>query len=371
MSVSTYLSDVKRHRREIEKQQANRAAADKKVADADAAALKLEQDAARTKQASTRSSKLSRAASKRTEANKARDASAKASKALADAQKKLFESERKLADAQAKEQSRQAAKDQRQRERDEHRRAAQERRQRERAERERAAATSANEAELAVLRAQQASLTARIDAEPWATAPKQISVLFVAASPDGQHPLRLDREVGHIQRRFRETKERDSIRFSWRLAARSAELVQYLNEDEPDIVHFSGHSDAHGLAFEDANGRTKVLDAAQLSNLLTISSDHIRLAVFNSCDSSSHAEAACEFIDAAIGMEQSITDSSATIFAAQFYNPLGFGHSLRKAFDQARVQVEIETGALSGNPQLFVAPGLAADEIYLVAPPAS
>ena len=301
MSVSTYESEVKRHRREIEKQQANRAAADKKVVNAEAAALKLEQEAAGTKQDSTRSSKLSRAASKRNEANKAREATAKASKA--EAQKKLFESERKLAEAQGNELSRQAAKDQRQRERDEQRRAAQERQQRERAERERAAATSAHQAELAALRAQQASLTARIDPKPWATAPKQISVLFVAASPDGQHPLRLDREV--------------------------------------------------------------------LSNLLTISSDHIRLTVFSSCESSSHAEAAREFIDAAIGMEQSITDNSAMIFAAQFYNSLGFGHSLQKACDQARVQVQIETGAVSGNPQLFVAPGLSPDQIYLVAPPAT
>ena len=83
VSVSTYESEVKRHRREIEKQQANRAAADKKVVNAEAAALKLEQEAAGTKQDSTRSSKLSRAASKRNEANKAREATAKASKAEA------------------------------------------------------------------------------------------------------------------------------------------------------------------------------------------------------------------------------------------------------------------------------------------------
>jgi hypothetical protein len=47
VSGSTYESEVKRHRREIEKQQANRAAADEKVANAEAAAPKRPSDGLR------------------------------------------------------------------------------------------------------------------------------------------------------------------------------------------------------------------------------------------------------------------------------------------------------------------------------------
>jgi hypothetical protein len=112
----------------------------------------------------------------------------------------------------------------------------------------------------------------------------------------------------------------------------------------------------------------KVLDNGQLASLLSVASDRIRLAIFNSCESSAQAELATSFIDAAIGMEQPIGDTSAKIFAAQFYNSLGFGYSLQKAFDQARAQLKIETGGVSGNPQLFVADGLDASDIYLVAP---
>lgn len=350
MSSSLYEGQAKRARAEIEKQQGKRAAADKKVATAEAAASKYERDAARASSASMAQSKLRQAESKRKDAGKAREDATKASKALADAQKKLFDAEGKLSAARAKEQRSQAQQEERDRKRAE-------RRQRE------------QEAELARLRAGHADLESQLAAKPWATAPEEITVLFIAASPEDQAPLRLDQEVAEIQRRLRMADHRDSIEFAWRPAARTIELMQYLNEHKPHVVQFSGHSDQHGLAFEDADGLTKALDSAQLSSLLTVASDRIRLAIFNSCESSAHAEAACDFIDAAIGMEQSVGDTSAKIFAAQFYNSLGFGHSLQKAFDQARAQLEIETGGVSGNPQLFVAAGLDANEIHLVAPP--
>jgi hypothetical protein len=349
-----YEGQVKRYRGEIEKQQSSRAAAERKAASAQAAAVKLEQEAGKTKSESMVRSKLQRAASKHKEAGKEREAAAKASKALADAQKKLHEAERKLAAARAKE--------------DDKRRREQERadRRREQEERRRAA-------EIASLQGDHAALAAHIASEPWADAPAEVTVLFVAADPDrddGEPPLRLDREVAEIQRRLRMSEYRDSVRFAWRLAARSAELMQHLNEDRPHIVHFSGHSNRHGLVFEDSDGRPRLLSNGQLANLLNVTSDRIRLAMFNSCESSDQAETATAYIDAAIGMEQTIGDTSAKIFAAQFYNSLGFGHSLQKAFDQALVQLEIETGGRSGNPQLYVAPGLDTGEMYLVAPPA-
>jgi hypothetical protein len=349
-----YEGQVKRQRTEIERHQGTRAAAEKKAAAAETAALKLDQDTARTKSSSLASSYQKRAAAKRSEASKARESAAKASEAVADAQKKLHEAERKLSDARTKGHSARAAKDKRAQALIDRRRATTER---------------AQEAELHALRSGHAALTARLDAEPWANAPDEITVLFVAASPEDQAPLRLDKEVREVQHRLRLSEHRESVRFVYRLAVRSADLMQYLNEDRPHIVHFSGHGSQHGLALEDADGHTRTLDNAQLSSLISVTSDRIRLALFNSCESSAQAEAACDYIDAAIGMEQSIGDESAKIFAAQFYNSLGFGHSLQKAFDQARVQVKVETGAVSGSPSLFVAPGLDASQLYLVAPP--
>jgi hypothetical protein len=63
-------------------------------------------------------------------------------------------------------------------------------------------------------------------------------------------------------------------------------------------------------------------------------------------------------LPAAVGMNQSIEDEAARVFAGQLYNSLGFGQSLGLAFKQAKLQVELTLGALSGQPELFVADGV-------------
>lgn len=67
-------------------------------------------------------------------------------------------------------------------------------------------------------------------------------------------------------------------------------------------------------------------------------------------------------------MEQTIEDESARVFAGQLYNSLGFGFSLGLAFKQARQQVALTFGAISGAPTLVVADGLDADELVIVSP---
>jgi CHAT domain-containing protein len=196
-------------------------------------------------------------------------------------------------------------------------------------------------------------------------------VLFIAASPEDQPPLRLDREVREIQQRVRVSEHRDAVQFELRLATRTTDLLQALNEVKPEVVHFSGHGTQDALVFEDADGSTRPLTNADLAQLLRISSERIRLAIFNSCDSASQAAIACEHIDAAIGMDEPVDDAAAKTFAGQFYNSIGFGKSLAEAFEQARLQVKLATGTESGAPQLHAAPGIIPAEIFLVRPPAA
>jgi hypothetical protein len=68
------------------------------------------------------------------------------------------------------------------------------------------------------------------------------------------------------------------------------------------------------------------------------------------------------------GMDEPVGDEAAKVFAAQFYNALAFGKSLRDAFEQAKLQVVLATGSPSGTPQLHTAPGLDAADVYLVRP---
>lgn len=205
-------------------------------------------------------------------------------------------------------------------------------------------------------------------AAPWEQTPETITVLFIGSSPEDQDGLRIDKEVREIQQKVRLADHRDSLRFEYAVAAQPADLLQRLNEVKPDIVHFSGHSGAAGLAMEDNDGFTRVLTTGELATLLSVSSRRIRLAVFNSCESAEHAAAALGHLDAAIGMEQSIGDAAAQSFAGQLYSSIAFGLPLSKAFGQAVLQVRLVLGEGSGEPQLYIADGLEGDELVLVRP---
>jgi CHAT domain len=365
MSVSLYEQAVRSAQREIERQRKKQTDETKAANKADAEALRYERDAERTSSTSTARMKLDNARRKRDAAQKCREKAAAALTALGKAETDLASAKTKLDQARAKEQKRQQDKEDRARQQAERRRQERERQ----AERERQRRESEQQRELASLRSQVAQTQASVAAAPWANAPERVTVLFVAASPEDQEPLRLGQEVREIQHRVRESAHRDQVDFEWRPAARVTDLMQMLLEVRPHIVHFSGHGSQGALAFEDADGMTKPLTNDQLAALLHATSDRIRLAVFNSCDSAEQAQYATLHLDAAIGMNEPVEDEAAKVFAGQFYNSLGFGQSLAQAFEQAHVHVELRTGSSSGEPKLYTAGGVDPAELYLVAPP--
>lgn len=78
--------------------------------------------------------------------------------------------------------------------------------------------------------------------------------------------------------------------------------------------------------------------------------------------------AVVEHVDAAIGMNTSIGDDAARVFAAQFYSSIGFGLSLEKAFQQAKASLMLEGIDEEDTPELYVKDGLDASEIVIVRP---
>lgn len=361
MDMSMHESRASSLRREIEKQGAKQASELKKAGGADEAAARKEKSAQSTTSMSLRKSRSREAAGKRNEATKARQRAGTAAEAMADAQAKLHEVEGNIRAEQSRDEKRRrekAERDQRQGDAE-----------RQRRERQRDREDRARDRELQALHSQVADQESRLREAALASAPEEITVLFIAASPEDQEPLRLTREVREIQRRVRESEHRESVRFEFRLATQLTDLLQALNEVRPHVVHFSGHGNQEALAFEDDDGGTKLLTNSDLAMLLRTASDRIRLAVFNTCQSAEQAERATIHLDAAIGMDESVADEAAKVFSGQFYNALGFGLSLAQAFEQARAQVKLATGSKSGEPRLHLAPGIAAEEVYLVALP--
>jgi len=199
--------------------------------------------------------------------------------------------------------------------------------------------------------------------------PEKIVVLFFASNPLDQIQLRLDEEVRSISEMIRKAKHRDSISFESCWAVRPIDILQGLNEHQPAIVHFSGHgSDQDELVVQDNNGNTKVISKEAIVQTMMASSEGIRLVFFNTCYSKNQAEAVVEHVEAAIGMNTSIGDDAARVFASQFYSSIGFGFSLKKSFEQAKALLMLENINEEDTPELFVNDGLDPEEIFIVKP---
>lgn len=199
--------------------------------------------------------------------------------------------------------------------------------------------------------------------------PEKITVLFLAANPIGSLQLRLDEEARAIQEKIRLSEYRDSVQFESRWATRSSDILQAINETNPTIVHFSGHgSDTGELVLQNPDGSAKFVSADIISAAIATASDTIRLIVFNACFLEIQAASVVEHIEAAIGTSDSIADETACTFAAQLYPSIGFGHSLKKAFDQAKAELLLEGIPGEDIPQLYCHPGVDPDTMILVQP---
>lgn len=201
--------------------------------------------------------------------------------------------------------------------------------------------------------------------------PEKITVTFFAANPVDQQQLRLDEEARAIAETIRKSKHRDAVRFESCWAVRPMDVLQALNEHEPAVVHFSGHgSDQDEIVFQDASGAAKLVSKEAIVQTMMASSEGIRLVFFNTCYSRNQAEAVVEHVEAAIGMNTGIGDKAARVFASQFYSSIGFGLSVKKAFEQAKALLMLEGIPEQDTPELFIHEGLDPDALVIVKPKA-
>ena len=199
--------------------------------------------------------------------------------------------------------------------------------------------------------------------------PEQIVVLFLASNPLDQESLRLDEEARAVTEMIRKSEHRDSVRLESRWAVRPLDVLQAINECRPRIVHFSGHgSSQEEIVFQDDAGQTKLVKKDAIVQTMAAASSEIELVFFNTCFSRGQAEAIVQSIPAAIGMTTSIGDDAARVFAAQFYSAIGFGHSVKRAYEQAKAALMLAGIDEAGTPELFVMLGRNGDELVLVRP---
>jgi hypothetical protein len=187
---------------------------------------------------------------------------------------------------------------------------------------------------------------------------RKLGVLYLTANPDEKSQLRVDAEMRQVQNAVRGSKFRDNVRLYYRPAADLDSLIEGLNDHIPRIVHFSGHGSSHGIGVDHAlvdrpKGRFVTFDL--VSKALAAVDSPPDVIVLNSCHSAGARKALLPPARAMIVMGDSISDIAAVTFAAKFYAAIAAGQSLKSAFEQGKVAVEVVSINEASTPELIAA----------------
>src|SRR5689334_16159456 len=112
----------------------------------------------------------------------------------------------------------------------------------------------------------------------------QKAVLFLASNPKDTTPLRLDQEVREIDEGLRRATRRDQFKLVQKFAVRADDIRRGLLDEEPAIVHFSGHgSRTEGLVCENEVGKAETVPPDALADLFGLCASHVECVVLNAC----------------------------------------------------------------------------------------
>ena len=187
---------------------------------------------------------------------------------------------------------------------------------------------------------------------------EMIKILFLAANPKDTDALRLGEEIRQIKERLRLADLRDEFVVEQEWAVRVTDLQGHLLRHRPHIVHFSGHGSKSGqVVLEDQSGNSKPVRSDALKRLFATLKDNVRCVILNACYSEAQAKEIVESIDCVVGMTQAIPDESAILFAASFYQALGYGQNIQKAFDLGCMQIQLPGDGRAAGPALDDRPG--------------
>ncbi len=171
-------------------------------------------------------------------------------------------------------------------------------------------------------------------------------ILVLSSNP--RRDLNLEREIGDL---IKAVQRLSSFEVKIALAVCPNELQELFLEHKPQIIHFCGHgAGEQGLVLHEQHGREQIVSTEALAELFKILSNNIDCAVFNTCDSHHQAKAMVAYVNYAIGMSEAILDRAAYIFAVGFYQGLGYGESIERAYELGCNAIQLQLLKANASP---------------------
>lgn len=188
---------------------------------------------------------------------------------------------------------------------------------------------------------------------------EKIRILVLSANPWSTGRILVAEEAREIFERIQQGPYRDRFELHNHGAVRPIDLQRLMLTYEPQIVHFSGHgTKSQRILLNGTHGRAQALDQQGLTDVFAFFNTRVRLVLLNACLTKSQARSISEVVDYSIGTTRPIGDKVSVAFAGAFYRALGFGKSIREAFNSASAELALTKMPRSRGIKLFVKNGI-------------
>jgi thioredoxin len=178
-----------------------------------------------------------------------------------------------------------------------------------------------------------------------------LRLLVMTALPGNLARLDADEERRKLASVLAPLQDRGLVAIEW-ISGQSWEAAQDALYSGCHIFHFIGHGgfdEERGegaVAFADEGGRSRLIPASALADLLSVADPAPRLVVLNSCQTavgtdadvfSSTAATLIRTVPAVIAMQFAVTDGAATVFSRALYQALVHNRGIDEAVRGARI----------------------------------
>lgn len=178
-------------------------------------------------------------------------------------------------------------------------------------------------------------------------------ILFLASSPDGMTKVSTEKEYRAVQTEMAQGSHRDFFEFLQpQFSVTIGDLLRAMN-DEPTFVHFSGHGENKGIYISKEDGSKQLMPNAALERMFKNLKGITKTVLLNSCYSAEQAKIISTFGIYVIGNNIEVNDKAAISFAKGFYNGLGEGKTVEKAYDDAMIVLLTEIGDTENKVEVW------------------
>lgn len=187
----------------------------------------------------------------------------------------------------------------------------------------------------------------------------KVRILFLSSNPWNVSRILVDEEAREVSEKIHEGPYRDRFEVHSHVAVRPRDLQRLLLKYQPHIVHFSCHgSKRQRIILSGTDGKGKPVDQQGLANMFALYNRHVRLVLLNACFTEAQARSIAKVVNYSIGTSKAIGDKVGVAFAGAFYRALGFGQSVKDAFESARAELALTKMPRSRGIELFIRNGV-------------